>query len=171
MINLPIPKEINHPFFFSQNALELQKDHLQTFNSNQIFLHEIAFYSGLETIEPWKNPERYFPLLLTEWGGLQEELQGFFQNREKEKTLLPMKQGIGYFLESVYWTNGVPVSLETTIDVSMLQIKPVNASERLQFLMSKPTLYPSFIQLAELFAEHEKQYYKYLAIQSATKIK
>ena len=169
MTNQPIPKEVYHPFFFPEHEMTLPANLLQVFHSKQTFIHEIAFYSGHESLQPWMDPEQYIPKLLNEWKLVEEELRGLFQNRDKENILMPMKRGIGYLIESIYWSNGFPVSLDMHFDMNSLDLKPVNITERLQFLLARPSIYPSFIQLTELFEEQEKQFLKYIAIKKATK--
>jgi hypothetical protein len=43
--------------------------------------------------------------------------------------------------------------------------KPINAEERLDFVIKKPAMYHSFIQLQQLFSECHKLYYKLKAIE------
>ena len=167
MTKVIIPKEIYHSFFFPENHTELELEQIEPFNAKDSFVYEIAFFSGIETVQPWEDPERYLPQLLTEWKLLQEDLKSIFQKRDKANTLIPMKLGIGYLLESIYWSNGLPVSLGNSNDLDTLAIRPVNITERVQFLFSRPGIYPSFIQLTELIEEQEKQFSKYLAIQRA----
>ncbi|BCE15095.1 hypothetical protein RSC3_02451 [Bacillus paralicheniformis] len=40
----------------------------------------------------------------------------------------------------------------------------MNWTERLEFILQKPTQYHCFIQLDELFTEMKKQFYKYVTI-------
>jgi hypothetical protein len=169
MNNLIVPKELDHSFFFPQKNLEVSLEELQFFQAKPLFIHEIAFYSGFETVEPWEKPEYYIPQLLTEWKRLKEEISNLFQKRVKEQIPMPMKQGIGFLFECIFWSNGLPVKLEKDINLNFLHLKPVNLTERLEFLLIRPTIYPSFIQLTELMDEQEKQFSKYMATKSIHK--
>jgi hypothetical protein len=169
MTNLIVPKEMDHSFFFPQRNFDIELEELQTFQAKSPFIHEIAFYSGYETVKPWQNPEKYIPQLQAEWKRLLEEITGLFQKRDKENILIPMKQGIGFLFENIFWSNGLPVILVKDYDLNTLSLKPVNLSERIQFLLARPTIYPSFIQLIELMEEQEKQFSKYLATKSIYK--
>lgn len=162
-----VPREIYHPFFFSETEINWPIGQTQTFNSKDLFIYEIAYYSGLETIKPWRNPEHYIPELMDEWQILRTELLALFQVRDKKRIPLPMKQGVGLLIQCIFWSNGFPVTNE--FDFSILRIKPVNATERIQFLMGKPYIYPSFIQLSELMEEQEKQFKIFMSIKRASK--
>lgn len=168
MHKIVLPVEISHSFFFSQNEINWQENETKSFISNRLFIHEIVYYSGKETVKPWHDSERYIPELLVEWRRLHDEIRSLFQIRDKKNILLPMKQGIGYLIECIFWANALPVKL-CELDFPTLAIKPVNVSERLNFLMKRPNIYPSFIQLTELMEEQEKQFSKYIAVKNASK--
>lgn len=113
--------------------------------------------------------EIQIPVLLQEWEQLQAEIRELFHQRQNQATYEPMKQGISLLIEFIFWTNGVPVQGVEAESINKLKIKPVNFYERIQFLMKRPNIYPSFMQLIELFEEHEKQYSKVQAIDMARK--
>jgi len=73
---------------------------------------------------------------------------------------------MGYFVAFLFWTNetNVPGILNLEQEIKQLRIKPINISERLDFIMSKPDNYHSFVQLCQLFEEFTKQYYKSLLL-------
>jgi len=48
-------------------------------------------------------------------------------------------------------------------------VKPVNVQERLNFIETKPRLYHSYVQLAELFSEQEKLFAKNKALNKYNK--
>ncbi|WP_147533755.1 YpoC family protein [Bacillus marasmi] len=121
----------------------------------------------MEQTEPWLEAANHIPQLLQEWNGLEIEIKELYAVRKNKEALIPMKKGIELLLTFVFWSNGLPVGKLGEIDDDSLSIKPVNFIERVQFLMQRPNLYPSFIQLCELFSEQEKQYSKFLAIQEA----
>lgn len=169
MNKIILPQELSHSFFFPENEFPWQENATKLFIKNQPFIHEIALYSGKETVAPWHDPERYIPELLEEWQRLHDEIRSLFRVRDKKNTLSPMKQGMGILLECIFWTNGLPVKLHHEIDFSTVRIKPVNITERMNFLMKQPTIYPSLIQLNELMEEQEKQFSKYIAVKNAFK--
>lgn len=110
------------------------------------------------------QPEKYIPPLLQKWDMLQSDIKVAFDKRDYRNTAAPMEMGIEYFIEFIYLTNGLLVNQMKDVDFSSLTLKPVNISERLQFIKARPTIYPSFIQLKELFDEQIKHYAKGQAI-------
>jgi hypothetical protein len=169
MINEAIPEIIYDPFFFFEKKINMESKELTTFNLEELFIHEIAYYLEHKTVKPWENPKEHIPELLNKWKSLQGEIKTLFEQRNKKMILSPMKQGIGLLLEFIFWTNGLPSQKLENVDMDTFKFKPVNFLERIQFLMKRPNIYPSFIQLIELFEEHEKQYSKFLAISNIKK--
>lgn len=163
MIKVNIPVEIFHSFFYSEKQITFNSEELSSFRSKVPFIHEIAYYTGIDSVKPWEDAKKYVPELFQAWNELQEEIKTLFDHRNNKDTLLPMKRGIGYLIELIFWTNGLPCNIQE-FDFESLQLKPVNFSERLQFLIRRPNIYPSFAQLIELMEEQNKQYSKYLVI-------
>lgn len=102
--------------------------------------------------------------LLLEWPNLKEEIRHSFEKRDKESAAALMKKGINIFLTFLYESNEVQTSPKSEIDYEQLLIKPVNCGERLEFVMARPNLHHSYMQLCELMSEQEKGYRKALAI-------
>lgn len=98
--------------------------------------------------------------ILQRWQQSKHELEGYFKNREGEKALPVMKDSIQLFHEYLYISNGK----KDKGNVNAYLVKPVNVQERLNFIESKPRLFHSYVQLAELFAEQEKLVAKNLAL-------
>jgi hypothetical protein len=154
--SLPVPPELAHPFFFPCPSMVWEPKFSQHFQTQLPFVHEAGFYNGIKGINPWEEPERYIPLILHEWKSLKEDLVRGHAIREQLEITGRMKQGICLFLEFVFWSNRVPASFPLAILIS-LKAKPVNVLERLEFIMNRPGLYHSFIQLSELMNEQQKQ--------------
>ncbi len=169
-ITLSIPKELEHPFFFSDiKKIKVEPTSLASFSLSIPFLYEAAYYSKVDALKPWESHEDYIPLLLKEWNAIKPVLEDFFSRRDIKEVEKPMKFGISLLLEFVYWTNEHPVQFSQTTLIRKLKIMPVNLEERLSFILSRPTLHHSFIQLSELMVEMEKQYVKQMALKKASK--
>jgi hypothetical protein len=108
------------------------------------------------------------PQLLRRWEELKPLLAKHFENRETEKALVPMGEGIEIFLNFLYLTNDMQWDKQVA-SIMELQWKPVNVIERISFIKKRPNLFHSFIQLSELISEQEKQYNKKIAIKKMTK--
>lgn len=108
-------------------------------------------------------------MLLEDWVQLKKELTDIFENRDRKNALKPMLNGIEFFLKFLFWSNGMERNDVSEEMILHLYWKPVNVSERLNFIKNRPDLYHSFIQLTELMVEQEKQYNKSLAIKRVTK--
>jgi hypothetical protein len=117
---------------------------------------------------PWENSEITVKAVIQQWKMLEPDLQITYAKR---KTNLEVEsasiQSISLFLLALFWANNTPIKSLNVKEmmVSELNQKPVNCEERLLFILNKPTGYHSFIQLQQLFAELEKNFYKTLAIQ------
>ena len=95
--------------------------------------------------------------VLSEWMQYKDELATHFRNRESEKALPLMENAICLFEQFLFLSNNLNQDLYCIKDC---KIKPVNVEERLSFIVSRPKLFHSYKQLAELFAEQEKQFAK-----------
>ncbi len=165
-----IPEELVHPFFFSEGE-EIVVDSLyeKQLNCHSPFVHEAVYFSGKDTVRPWETPDKSISTLLQEWLLVKEQLQTHFENRNKKDTFIFMRKGISFFIEFLFWTNERPVILHPQIEYGSLQIKPVNIKERFEFIMDRPNLFHSYMQLCELFLEQEKSYKKAIAMKKMRK--
>lgn len=159
MTRLSIPKELNHSFFFGESEImiDVPKDFV---GISVNFLYELLFYHGIVAVKPWEKPEVYIPVLLAEWEEIKGNLEGHFKARETKGILPQMKKGIGLFIQLLFWSNQSPSVLKDPLKFSELPCKPVNVGERLEFILSRPTLFPSYSQLTQLFVEQEKLFAK-----------
>ncbi|HAQ06841.1 MAG TPA: hypothetical protein DCR24_04665 [Bacillus bacterium] len=121
----------------------------------------------MENELPAKQVELLTQKLLQNWNQSRIELEGLFKNRDSEQALNVMTHAIELFKEFLYLSNGHRSNGE--INIEDFSIKPVNVKERLNFIISRPRLFHSFVQLSELFFEQEKQYAKYVALTRRTK--
>lgn len=171
-VMLSVPKELIHPFFFSGNEkLIVQEVQLIQLDLSLPFIYEAAYFSGKQSIKPWEIHEQSISVLLEEWQKIKEILEKLFANRDQNQVISPMKKGISLFLEFVFWANGHPAILSKGFEKDQFSIKPVNIIDRLEFIIQRPSLYHSFIQLAELMSEMNKHYKKHLALKKASKHK
>ncbi|TKC19683.1 YpoC family protein [Robertmurraya kyonggiensis] len=122
-----------------------------------------------ESIKPWETPEESIAALLEQWTSLNQELHVLFERRAQKEAKPVMEKGINLFIEFLHWSNERPVEATTKIDFAGLKTKPVNIGERLNFIIARPTLFQSYMQLAELFIEQEKGFKKALAIKKLKK--
>ncbi|MBS8264654.1 hypothetical protein DYI25_09420 [Mesobacillus boroniphilus] len=102
--------------------------------------------------------------VLGEWKQCKENLATHFKNRNSEKALPLMERGIDLFEQFLFLSNSLNDDLYAIKDC---KIKPVNVEERLDFIVSRPKLFHSYKQLAELFAEQEKQFAKQAVLYGA----
>jgi hypothetical protein len=112
--------------------------------------------------------DRRISQLLIRWEEVKKLLAVHFENRETEKALIPMEEGIEIFLSLLTLTNESEWNKDESTMME-LQWKPVNVLERISFIKKRPTLFHSYIQLSELITEQEKQVKKKLAIKKMTK--
>lgn len=118
---------------------------------------------------PWNNNFESIPPLITEWQELRVNLEMSFANRDLKNVKEPMQTGIDLFLKMLFWTNQKPLCTLDSLSAEGLKYKPVNVEERLSFIIQRPNLYHSFIQLSEMMVEQEKQFVKSSIIKKASK--
>ncbi len=163
-VQLHVPAELKFALFFSEQSVMIDVNELKAWKKPYTFTqfpYDFAFFQGIEAYQPWAYAEKHVSVLLTEWKAIELECQTLFSERKAKMTLEPMKEGLSLFFTLIYWIHKKPVELaEWEGKVNELPIKPVNVVERLAFIVRRPTLYHSFIQLSELFHELEKHYVK-----------
>lgn len=163
-VQLKVPTELKCTLFFSEESVSIDLDEMKVWkelSSFTAFLYDFIFFHGIEGYHPWEHAEKHVSFLLTEWKKNDVKCQKLFSERKTKQALEPMKEGIALFLTLIFWIHKQPVQLKAWEQkVNMLSIKPVNLVERLKFIVQRPALYHSFIQLSEMFRELEKHYMK-----------
>lgn len=162
-----LPSEMSHKFFFPIEEIEWKESYSNEFQLKIPFIHEIGYYTGIKGINPWEIPEIVIPALMDEWKNVKGLLEAKFEKRESPNLSL-LKGAIALFLEFLFWSNERPVCFPLN-DLKMLKVKPVNIDDRLNFIISRPTLYQSFSQLVQLMIEQEKHYSKFRQLNKLTK--
>lgn len=169
IISLPLPPELDHSFFFSTKIINVETNHSKDLSTN--FMYEILYYNQINGYKPWENNLEAIPQLLKEWEKVERELEELHKSRNAQNTLQAMKKGVGIFIEFLFWSNDLPVSLKEPIPSIQISSKPINVVERLGFIISRPKLFHSFRQLSELIIEQEKLFAKKNTIKKASKPK
>lgn len=160
---LPIPKELCHPLFFPEKEVTLDpSDNFLVTGKN--FYFEILFYNGIKGDKPWASPDLFIPQIHEEWSKVKHTVEELHHQRKKNRIIEEMKKGIGLFLQFLYWSNRKPVCLKGFPNNANLELMPVNLKERAEFIIARPNLYHSFVQLCELMNEQEKVFAKNNAI-------
>ncbi|MGD6845103.1 YpoC family protein [Bacillus infantis] len=169
-IMLRVPPEVSHPFLLGKEEA-WEPAWAAEFQADAIFIYEVAFYHGIEALKPWEKGEEFFPVRIEQWKEVKASIGALHENRERTGLKELMRHAIGLFLQMLFWTNGQPARLDIPDEFINLSVKPANLNERLEFVLSRPLLYHSFIQLCELQAELEKQRQKKASIEKAFKHK
>ncbi|MFE8702199.1 YpoC family protein [Cytobacillus sp. FJAT-54145] len=161
--SIEVSAKLKHSFLFPDEYLDWANETENNFYVESPLIYEVAFYNGIKALKPWETIE-YIPVVLTEWKKVKLEIESKFEKRDAKGATLPMRVGIGLFLELLFWTNGQPVELNPIIPLESLKIKPVNITERFAFILARPNLFHSYKQLAELMVEMEKLYVKSIIV-------
>jgi hypothetical protein len=167
-VSITIPENMANLLFYGQNTIvELDASRYHDWNAEfdyREFPYELLFYSNIDAFRPWLNDE-IIPSVFHDWEEIKKQLEGFFSERKKDQSKELMVQGIAQCLCAMFWQNQQPVELKDWESVSKsFTYKPVNWQERMNFIMTRPNLYHSFIQLSELMEELKKIYYKQQAL-------
>ncbi|MEI4790345.1 YpoC family protein [Bacillus sp. FJAT-53060] len=115
---------------------------------------------------PWQKTEECVPVMFELWNELKEKMLPRFQTRKSRCEEDDMLQGIVSMIAMFYWIKGERLQTVDWEDIKqqMFPVAPINWTERLEFILLKPTQYHCFIQLDELYTEFKKQYGKYDAL-------
>ncbi|PCK20948.1 hypothetical protein CEY02_09990 [Bacillus pumilus] len=132
-------------------------------------LNPLAFDLSSEPLTdglPWQKTEEYVPLMFELWNELKEKMLPRFQTRKSRCEEEDMLQGIISMIAMFYWIKGERFQTVEWVDIKQetFPVAPINWTERLEFILLKPTQYHCFIQLDELYTELKKQYGKYEAL-------
>ncbi|MFI8688402.1 YpoC family protein [Rossellomorea sp. NPDC077527] len=163
-----IPTELKDPFFFSDEKIRMHVVEIEP--CNPLFAFELLHYNGVKAHSiPWLIQGIWIKDIIGAWKEEENHLKTLFKSRSKD-ALQSMKKGIGMFYMLLFWSNKQPVNLQGwRSSVEGLSVKPINTVERLSFIMDNPALYHSYIQLAQLFEEQQKQFAKYQALNQSAK--
>ncbi|WP_078409382.1 YpoC family protein [Priestia abyssalis] len=171
-IIVSIPRLFQHPLFFTQREIEIQE--IGAFDEtlkDMALLYDLLHEVNREACDkPWEEQEIYVPHIFEHWKKEKGEIAEYFKKRDRNRALQPMVLSLGHFISAVFWINSVPVpSLSNlTEEIQTLPYKPMNAGERIGFLLDQPNQYHSYVQLGELYQELEKIYYKLLTMKKRT---
>ncbi|WP_272511656.1 YpoC family protein [Bacillus altitudinis] len=132
-------------------------------------INPLAFDLSSEPLldeQPWQKTEEFVPLMFDQWNELKDNMLPRFQTRKSRCEEDDMLQGIVSMIAMFYWIKGEKLQ---TFDWEQIKqqtfpVAPINWTERLEFILLKPTQYHCFIQLDELYTELKKQYGKYEAL-------
>ena len=133
-------------------------------NTKDFFPDEYEYYLSERKkiiIYPWDNEEQSLKQLVNSWEELKVEIENGFHERKRDVIQTKMVEACILYVKLLFWSNKKPVSLINLNDkLKHLIIKPINIVERLTFILENPFLFPSFLQLSELFIEQQKAYYR-----------
>jgi hypothetical protein len=169
---ISIPHSFQHPLFFKQRELEIQE--AGSFGEtlkDMPFLYDVLYEVRREECEkPWEEQKMYIPQIFGYWKKEKDGIAEYFKKRDRNRALQPMVLSLGHFISALFWINSIPVPAlsNLTQEIKKLPHKPMNAGERVGFLLDQPNQYHSYVQLSELYQELEKIYYKMLTMKKRT---
>jgi hypothetical protein len=169
MIELKIPISFQQPPFFvgSETVAYDENVSFQQAVKASYFLYELAALEELETYKPWNDKEHAISILINSWKEEKDHISSLFRERKRKDAKEPMVRFSAHFLSLLYWMNSKVITSLIDIEkqLAVLDVKPVNVSERLEFILAQPDHYHSFIQLAQLYEEGEKLFVKSMLMQ------
>ncbi|WP_409288906.1 YpoC family protein [Peribacillus sp. SCS-37] len=124
------------------------------------FPYEVCLYNGLISYKPWTQKEHVRDVLQI-WKDLRSRIAAHYSGGSRGGSAESMPTGLSLLFSCLFWMHSKPVTIqgweEKLISFSAL---PINAAERIQFIMMRPYSYHAYKQLDSLFIETEKIYYK-----------
>lgn len=98
-----------------------------------------------------------FDSLLDEWHNSVDELKTLYEKRENDQAFELMSKGIQCYVYALYLANDENIHKLDIFNwkkkIEHFLVRPVNITERLEFIIEHPTKYDSFIQLKQLYKE------------------
>lgn len=160
IISIPIPKHLKHPLYFEGNEVaEIDVSAFQQWNSVAVeqLCYELLINANEKCYQPWFESEEIIPLLSKEWKQLEEQLEELYKQRAVKEAEPLMRRGIKLCIASLFWHNGQPIALNNWEHLNEICPSiPVNFSERMGFIMTRPSLYASFKVLSQIMLELQK---------------
>ncbi|WP_404403452.1 YpoC family protein [Jeotgalibacillus malaysiensis] len=155
-----LPDQYKHPLFYQPDHVEVEIDDKRSFDP--YFAEDLL--ARHHQVKPWEDIESCIGSINEEWKVLSDEMRPLFEG-QAEKTFDSMVKGISLFFTLLYWTNEKHVSVSTWAeDIKHFEVSIMNPHERISFVMKRPAVYFSFIQLDEMFRELTKTSAKFAAI-------
>ncbi|PQD96943.1 hypothetical protein CYL18_03420 [Pradoshia eiseniae] len=115
--------------------------------------------------EPWRNFASIQAELWREWAAIAELAEEKLANRQTKELKQDMQKGIILFLSILFWSNKKSVQLDNLLgEIQSLAHKPVNADERIGYILNRPNTYPAYMQLKSLMEEQKKMVAKLIAL-------
>ena len=157
---IAIPETLKHPLYFVENKpAEIDVMDFQEWNSSAVesLSYELLTLAGKQCYQPWMHSEEIIPQLSEEWDQLNAELEELYKRRAVKEAEPLMKKGIKLCIASLFWHNGQPIILNNWENLNgICSSVPVNFTERMSFIMTRPSLYASFKVLSQIMLELKK---------------
>lgn len=161
---IKIPDCLCHSFFYKKGTSLVLPLHAPLTDLKIPFAADALYIHGIAVESPLERADIYLPIMLEEWKSIKEQLALKFEDRKLAGAEEEMRYGIAFALQFIHWMNDKTVDLANISNFDQWDYHPVNSTERIQFILSRPASYHSFIQLCRLIEELEKQYYKKAAL-------
>ncbi|QVY60136.1 YpoC family protein [Cytobacillus gottheilii] len=166
---IEVPQHFCHGSFYKKGTMIAIRQDTSPADLTVPFLADILYLKNYSKLYPPEQVDIYIPMMLKQWRSIKELLAVKFEKRQFEGAEEQMKYGIAFAIQWIHWMNGKTVDLGNIGHFDEWKIHPVNSTERIQFILIRPVLYHSFVQLCELIGELEKQYFKMLAVKGKSK--
>lgn len=161
---IKVPDCLCHPFFYKKGTNIRIPIHEAFTDLKVPFAADALYIEGAAVESPIERAEIDLPIMIEEWKSIQEQLALKFEERKLAGAEEKMSCGIAFAIQFIHWMNGKTVDITNISSFDKWEYHPVNSAERIQFILSRPVSYHSFIQLCELIEELEKQFFKKIAL-------
>ncbi|MFC7370550.1 YpoC family protein [Fictibacillus iocasae] len=150
MEKIIIPDHLYHASFFDDSAIVI--------SPRTPFFDEILYLNG-KADSPLEKASQRMQEYFADFHNESEMIKSHFKCRKGEKARLHVLFHLSRLVTMLFWNENLlcPPLDEMETRVARLKSKPLNAAERILFIMKAPGQFQSFIQLQELFLEFEKK--------------
>jgi len=160
ILSVKIPKHLQHSLYMgNDDIIEIDSSKFQEWNEEGVYdlSYELLYEQNEQCFLPWEKGEEIIPKLFAQWRNLHEQLEAFYKQRNVKEALPLMQKGIKLCIAILFWHNNRPITCQhwDSLEKSGFSL-PVNFSERISFIVSRPQLYASYKALSEIMVELEK---------------
>ncbi|WP_042346467.1 YpoC family protein [Bacillus massiliigorillae] len=162
VIKVELPTQLQSDLFFlNEQSLSVNVDKYLEWDiaTLNVGFYEALYFNRVESFQPWTKSEVVIPDIMLAWKEKQVILADLYAKRAAKEATQHMKVSIKYALAALYYANEQPIILnDWQKHVEQLEHVPVNFTERMTFILSRPNLYQSFKALEQIMIELEKMY-------------
>ncbi|KMK76403.1 YpoC family protein [Alkalihalobacillus pseudalcaliphilus] len=150
-MKLPLSFQVR-PFYYEKSSI------FEPTHEEQQWLDVYFYWDLQEQQKPWQNPTQSLEKIFSYWEKNHYLMKEYFNKRENEQAKQLMLSMSALIIQGVFWLNRQRVTSLKDLgsQINKLPNRPVNAEERIPYILEHLDHFQSFKQLEMLFSELKK---------------